>query len=204
VETYRPFLGAVVQLGRCFDLLNEAVTAILASGYQALVQAYADQSRLLPVNRGSEGKRRELDCLVLNDCLGGLKDAGLAYDTVRGAFLEGDPGYRGAGIRRETHIQIAVRNPDCILGVYGAREQSGGRERGPLSAAGIHIGSPRRSPWWSRLLRQPCGVPDRHRAVPSAAGQAVTVWAEEHALDTSGVHLESKEFLAGLRIPHLS
>jgi hypothetical protein len=111
-------LGAVIQLGRCFDLLNESVTAILANGYQGLVQAYADQGRPLPVNRGPEGKRRELDCVVLNDCLGRLQDAGLAYDTVRGAFLEGDPVYPGAGIRRETHLQIAVRNPDCILGVF--------------------------------------------------------------------------------------
>jgi hypothetical protein len=111
-------LGAVVQLGRCFDLLNEAVTAILASAYQNLVQTYAARGLPLPANRGPEGKRRELDCLVLNDCLGGLNNAGLAYDTVRGAFLEGDPVYPGAGIRRETHLQIAVRNPDCILGVF--------------------------------------------------------------------------------------
>jgi hypothetical protein len=111
-------LGAVVQLGRCFDLLNEAVTALLASAYPTLVQAYADLGKPLPVNRGPEGKRRELDCLVLNDCLDRLREAGLVYDTVRGAFLEGEPVYPGAGIRRETHIQIAVRNPDCILGVF--------------------------------------------------------------------------------------
>jgi hypothetical protein len=111
-------LGAVIQLGRCFDLLNEAITALLATGYQNLVQTYTAQGLPLPSNRGPEGKRRELDCLVLNDCLGGLKNAGQEYDTVRGAFLEGDPVYPGAGLRRETHLQIAVRNPACILGVF--------------------------------------------------------------------------------------
>ncbi len=65
-------VGAVVQLGRCFDLLNEPITAILASSYQALAQAYVEQGQPLPSNRGPEGKRRELDCLVLNDCLGRL------------------------------------------------------------------------------------------------------------------------------------
>jgi hypothetical protein len=111
-------LGAVVQLGRCFDLLNEAITALLASGYQNLAQGYAEQGLALPVNRGPEGKRRELDCVVLNNCLSRLRETGLIFDTVRGAFLEGDPVYPGAGIRRETHLQIAVRNPDCILGVF--------------------------------------------------------------------------------------
>ena len=44
--------------------------------------------------------------------------AGTGYDTVRGAFLEGKPAYPGAGFSREGHIQIAVRNSACILGVF--------------------------------------------------------------------------------------
>jgi hypothetical protein len=47
-----------------------------------------------------------------------LAKSGEAYDTVRGAFLEGDPIYPGAGFSREAHIQIAVRNRACILGVF--------------------------------------------------------------------------------------
>src|SRR5260370_13819843 len=89
-------LGAVIQLGRCFDLLNEAVTGILAENYQALAQAYAAQGQALPENRGPERKRRDLDCLVINLTLDRLRDRGIDYDTVRGAFLEGDPGYPGA------------------------------------------------------------------------------------------------------------
>jgi hypothetical protein len=63
-------------------------------------------------------KRRELDCLVINDCLSRLQQTGVQYDTVRSAFLEGDPAYPGAGFARESHIQLAVRNPTCILGVF--------------------------------------------------------------------------------------
>jgi hypothetical protein len=37
---------------------------------------------------------------------------------VRCGFSEGDPVYAGSGIFRETHIQIAVRSPACILGVF--------------------------------------------------------------------------------------
>lgn len=102
-------LGAVIQLGRCFDLLNEAITAILAKSYRELEQAYQEASLPLPKNRGRDWKRRELDCLVLNDCLKRLKATVPEYDTVRGAFLEGDPVYPGAGFSQEAHLQIAVR-----------------------------------------------------------------------------------------------
>lgn len=111
-------IGAVVQLGRCFDLLNEAFTGILGQYHQALAQAYASEGQELPENRGADRKRRDLDCLVINDCLKRLEARGLAYDTVRGAFVEGLPVYEGAGFSRETHLQIAVRNPACILGVF--------------------------------------------------------------------------------------
>jgi len=111
-------IGAVLQLGRCFDLLNEAMTAVLAESLRELEHTYRDAGRTLPENRGRELKRRELDCLVINDCLTRLQHRGVQYDTVREAFLEGDPVYPGAGFSRESHLQIAVRNPACILGVF--------------------------------------------------------------------------------------
>jgi hypothetical protein len=38
--------------------------------------------------------------------------------TVRGAFEEGDEAFPGAASKMETHIQIAVRNRQCILGIF--------------------------------------------------------------------------------------
>jgi hypothetical protein len=111
-------VGAVIQLGRCFDLLNEAITLILTQSYPLLAQDYTDSGLSLPQNRGPSLKLRYLDCLVLNDCLVRLERGGASYDTVRGAFLEGDPAYPGAGFSREGHLQIAVRNVSCILGVF--------------------------------------------------------------------------------------
>jgi hypothetical protein len=111
-------LGAYLQLGRCFDLLDEAITSLLPETYASLANTFSAESRPLPENRGREGKRRELDCLVINDCIRGLKARGVEYDTVRGAFLEGEPVYPGAGFSRESHIQISVRNSACILGIF--------------------------------------------------------------------------------------
>ncbi|MGH7191966.1 MAG: hypothetical protein ACREJM_00350, partial [Candidatus Saccharimonadales bacterium] len=100
-------LGAVIQLGRCFDLFNEAITTVLAKSYADLGAGFAPQHRSLPRNTGREYKLRKLDCLVVNDCLDRLKVDGIEYDTVRAAFWEGEPLYPGASFARETHIQIA-------------------------------------------------------------------------------------------------
>ena len=46
------------------------------------------------------------------------ENAAQPFQTVRAAFEEGEPAFAGSMIRRETHIQIAVRDPRCILGVF--------------------------------------------------------------------------------------
>ena len=40
------------------------------------------------------------------------------FQTVRGAFQEGNVAFPESMIFKESHIQISVRNPDCILGVF--------------------------------------------------------------------------------------
>lgn len=64
-------------------------------------------------------RARRLDCLVFNLLHLTRQDDGVPpYDTVRGLFWEGDEIYPGAGIREANHIQICVRNTDCILGYF--------------------------------------------------------------------------------------
>ncbi|HQU45626.1 MAG TPA: hypothetical protein PK867_22625, partial [Pirellulales bacterium] len=111
-------IRAVIQLGTCFDLLDERINGLLATGYADLAESYAVAGKALPENKGRDKKLRELDCAVINYCVfcEGLRR--IPFDTVRGAFLEGPPVFPGTMISAETHIQIAVRNPDCILGVF--------------------------------------------------------------------------------------
>jgi len=111
-------LGAVIQLGACFDLLNERLTPLLARSYQELKETLVKADQPLPVNRGKAKKLRQLDCAVINYCLNRVVGSEVPFDTVRGAFLEGEPVFPGTTISAETHIQIAVRNVDCILGVF--------------------------------------------------------------------------------------
>ncbi len=47
------------------------------------------------------------------------RQAGLdSYDTVFGVFDEGAAAYPGAGFKEKTHMQLAVRNPDVVIGYF--------------------------------------------------------------------------------------
>lgn len=111
-------IGAVIQLGNCFDLLDEEITGLLADTYPKFAASFRLAGKELPVNRGTRQKLRELDCAVMNDCVRRMGGRRIAFDTVRGAFLEGQPIFPGTTISAETHIQIAVRNVNCVLGVF--------------------------------------------------------------------------------------
>lgn len=56
---------------------------------------------------------------MLNFYLNWLPENGSdRYDTVRCGFVEGPPAFDGSGIRYRSHVQIAVRNPACVVGVF--------------------------------------------------------------------------------------
>lgn len=110
-------VGAVIQLGSCFDLFDTRYTADLADAYTLARAVYGTR---LPKNAGNTRDLvlRRRDCAVLNVFLHVIKQDGVIYDAVRCGFTEGKPAFPGSGIRTETHIQLAVRNPSCILGVF--------------------------------------------------------------------------------------
>lgn len=108
-------VGAVIHLGHCFDLLDTKFTADLASAYKWFKASTAADGLPMPEN---SGKKRNLDCAVINMFLSELAENGEPYQTVRCAFQEGGPAFDGSGILRESHIQIAVRDASCIVGVF--------------------------------------------------------------------------------------
>jgi hypothetical protein len=113
-------VGALVQLGNCFDLMDTRFTAELARAYDELRVARARAGAPLPINAGAtpDQKLRRLDCWILNTYFVSREHAGDRFDTVRCGFTEGARAFPGSGIFRKSHIQIAVRNPACILGVF--------------------------------------------------------------------------------------
>jgi hypothetical protein len=108
-------VGAVIQLGHCLDLTDLQFTSLLKQSYVDLETDYRSKGLTLPKNTGSDLKLRKLDCLVINSLSPSILDD---VHAVRGAFEEGDEAFPGAALKMQTHIKIAVRNRQCILGVF--------------------------------------------------------------------------------------
>lgn len=135
-----PFvIGAVVDLGNCLDLLARDNLDLLELAYQDFAARQRTAGLELPENEDAKHDRhadkllRKLDCAVirnLHDIIEqqppeGHPDVGEylePFDTVRGLFTEGARVYPGAGFFAQTHTQVAVRNNDCIRGVFLPRE----------------------------------------------------------------------------------
>jgi hypothetical protein len=116
-------LGAKINLGECLDLLDTANTGLLGKWYKEFRRTARQQLSRMPENRDAPGSRRGdkvlrfLDRAVIDFTVSHVAEVeGINYQTVRGVFLEGEPAFPGSKIARKSHIQIAVRDPVCILG----------------------------------------------------------------------------------------
>jgi hypothetical protein len=113
-------IGAVIDLGYCLNLADSAFFPVLEFGYNWLNSISRDENKPLPINRiGVDNVLRELDCAVIEQVhdLNIINDE-KSFDSVRGLFIEGDEVYEGSGFRHKTHIQICIRNPNCIKGYF--------------------------------------------------------------------------------------
>jgi hypothetical protein len=121
-----PFvIGAIIDLGNCFDLLVRENLDILAQTHAAYVASQQAAKLPIPVNKdspkgASQNKvMRFLDCAVINYLHDSMAAQSMEpFDSVRGLFVEGQPAYPGAEIFSLTHAQIAVLNEKCIKGVF--------------------------------------------------------------------------------------
>lgn len=117
-------IGALIQLGNCFDLLDTRYTRLLKATWPDFQKSFKDEGKPLPENIPSHTKDRDaalrlLDCAMINWTLRELEEEfEMQFDTVRGVFQEGDPAFPNSYIHEKSHIQIAVRNPACILGYF--------------------------------------------------------------------------------------
>ena len=109
-------IGAVIDLGNCLDLLTAVGIDMIHAAYESLKKTLDAAREPLPQNL--DRLRRQLDCAVIQRLHAIYEEQGAYVDTVRGVFAEGKEIYPGSGFDSKTHIQIAVRNPDCIKGVF--------------------------------------------------------------------------------------
>jgi hypothetical protein len=120
-------IGAVIDLGLCLNLLDARFLSQLPIAYERLSRLHSQTGEPLPQNQALGNSAdlllRHLDCAVIESLHQGREDENKpAFDTARGVFVEGEPLYPGAAIQKFNHIQVCVRNPDCIKGYFRLRE----------------------------------------------------------------------------------
>ncbi|RAJ05054.1 hypothetical protein LX64_02208 [Chitinophaga skermanii] len=116
-------LGAVIDLGNCLDLLDYENLSHVKNAYELIYGNYEDDNLSIPINsplqNGDDLILRRLDCAVIEGVHRIRNDENSpSFDSVRGVCWEGDELYPNAGFREKDHIQICIRNHDCIKGYF--------------------------------------------------------------------------------------
>ena len=123
-------VGAVIELGRCLDLTTQTGIEAVRVSYEGL-RAFAEKNGT-PISENKDAAKlavgnkviRLLDCQVINNLFKIYKEAQTKnpslqpYGTVRSLFPEGEELYPTAGFWSKTHVQVCVRDPSQILGVF--------------------------------------------------------------------------------------
>lgn len=116
-------IGAIIDLGYCFDLTDTAYLKELKKSYDFALEFSRISGIPLPINKtlgnSTDMLLRKLDCYVIQTTHRINREANKrAYDSVRGVFWEGKPLYPNAGFAEKNHIQICICNPNCIKGYF--------------------------------------------------------------------------------------
>jgi len=118
-------IGAVIDLGNCLNLLETQSLQTLKASYEMLLHIHKLSGVPLPQNSKPFGEEddlliRRLDCAVVEATHTYVGQD--TFNTVRGVFWEGNELYPNAGFREKNHIQICVRNLNCIKGYFHPRK----------------------------------------------------------------------------------
>ncbi len=129
-------IGVVFTLDYCLDLIDSEFINVLTQYYELMEKDFKTLGNTLPKNKDVKEDEhkdlliRELDCAVIEYLHNQIKEevnqnktsSLKEFDSTRGVFIEGGPAYPGAGIQKKSHIQICIRNMNCIKGFFLPRK----------------------------------------------------------------------------------
>ncbi len=134
-------VGVVFLLDNCLDFTDSEYIDAIENYYNLMQDEFNELGKSLPKNRDVDNDLhknkliRELDCAVIQYMHQKIEEAikidiatkGFSdlkqFDTTRGLFTEGGPAFEGAGIQKKNHIQICIRNTNCIKGFFLPRKE---------------------------------------------------------------------------------
>lgn len=135
-------VGVVYLLGNCLDFTDTKFIDAIGVYFESLKQDVEKVGDKLPTNKDANDDEfrdkliRELDCMVIQHLHQKIKEEidsdvltqGYSelkhFDSARGLFTEGGPAFPGAGIRKRNHIQICIRNKNCIKAFFIPRKEN--------------------------------------------------------------------------------
>ena len=135
-------VGVVYLLDYCLDFTDNEYIELLVEYYNLMKVDLSIAGKEIPKNKDLPKDKfhdliiRELDCAVIEYLHHKIEDHihqdlsnnGFSkfrhFDTVRGVFTEGGPAFEGAGIQKKNHIQVCIRNLNCIKGFFLPRKET--------------------------------------------------------------------------------
>lgn len=113
-------VGAILRVQHWLDMTTQAGITEFANAYEALSQV----GEQLPTNRQARPDDRDFILRQLDNAVFTYlhafrhEHAMLEYQAVRGAFPQGDDVNPNSGFRRDSHIQLALRDQTCVVGWF--------------------------------------------------------------------------------------
>jgi hypothetical protein len=109
-------LASMIRLGNCFDLLDPDNLDVLTGFRREYARLEREAGRTPKENHN---KSKYLDCAVFQFAYAAFEVGGDPVDTCRAVFVPSDERlWTRSGVHRHAHIQLCVRNADCILGTW--------------------------------------------------------------------------------------
>lgn len=112
-------LGSMIRLGRCFDLLEPANAELLVSFYRQMTSDLRLAGTSVPKNFNA---KKRLDCAVFEYAAAAFEmQQQEQLDSIRAVYVPTSGAKRlwsRSWLYREAHIQLCIRNPECILGTW--------------------------------------------------------------------------------------
>ncbi|HMP30798.1 MAG TPA: hypothetical protein PKD85_14425 [Saprospiraceae bacterium] len=134
-------VGVVYQLAHCLDFTESTYIDTVSIYYDLMKADFITIGKEIPQNQDLRKDihkdliLRELDCAVIEymhqkideQIKEDIATNNFSYlkhfDTIRGVFTEGGPAFEGAGIQTKSHIQICIRNLNCIKAFFIPRKE---------------------------------------------------------------------------------
>lgn len=118
-------IGAVIDLGLCLNFCERESILLLQKSYAMLNESFNTlgldiQTQMInrAPDKGGFNLIRPLDCAVIKNLHAMVAEKDIFFDTVYGYFQEGEDAFLNAGIKEKSHVQVCVRNTNCIKGYF--------------------------------------------------------------------------------------